>query len=117
MKLFGEQFAENTKELKELLRQNFGDFAKQQLEINKQTTERTKELKQSVETELKSIREDNTKQLNEMRKTVDEKLQQTLNERLSKSFETVGKQLQAVQEGLGEMRNLATDGKFEACFE
>lgn len=44
-----------------------------------------------------------------MRKTVDEKLQQTLNERLSKSFETVGKQLQAVQEGLGEMRNLATD--------
>jgi len=109
LKLFGEQFAENTKELKELLRQNFGDFAKQQLEINKQTTERTKELKQSVETELKSIREDNTKQLNEMRKTVDEKLQQTLNERLSKSFETVGKQLQAVQEGLGEMRNLATD--------
>ncbi len=39
----------------------------------------------------------------------DEKLQKTLNERLSQSFETVGKQLQAVQEGLGEMKNLATD--------
>ena len=58
---------------------------------------------------MKFIREDNTKQLDEMRKTVDEKLQKTLNERLSQSFETVGKQLQAVQEGLGEMKNLATD--------
>jgi DNA recombination protein RmuC len=49
------------------------------------------------------------KKLEEMRVTVDEKLQKTLNERLSQSFETVGKQLQAVQEGLGEMKNLASD--------
>ncbi|HNY62481.1 MAG TPA: DNA recombination protein RmuC [Bacteroidales bacterium] len=109
LKLFGDQFTENTKELKELLRLNFGEFSKRQVEISEQTTKQTKEIKQSVETELKNIREDNTKQLNEMRVTVDEKLQKTLNERLSKSFETVGKQLQAVQEGLGEMKNLATD--------
>jgi len=44
-----------------------------------------------------------------MRRTVDEKLQKTLNDRLSQSFETVSKQLKAVQEGLGEMRTLATD--------
>jgi DNA recombination protein RmuC len=49
------------------------------------------------------------KKLEEMRVTVDEKLQKTLSERLGQSFETVGKQLQAVQEGLGEMRNLASD--------
>lgn len=49
------------------------------------------------------------KKLEEMKVIVDEKLQKTLNERLSQSFETVGKQLQAVQEGLGEMKNLATD--------
>ncbi|MDD4108460.1 MAG: DNA recombination protein RmuC [Prolixibacteraceae bacterium] len=55
------------------------------------------------------MREDNAKQLDEMRKTVDEKLQKTLNERLNQSFETVGRQLQAVQEGLGEMKNLASD--------
>lgn len=109
LKLFGDQFTENTKELKELLRLNFGEFSKRQVEISEQTTKQTKEIKQSVETELKNIREDNTKQLNEMRNTVDEKLQKTLNERLSQSFETVGKQLQAVQEGLGEMKNLATD--------
>jgi DNA recombination protein RmuC len=109
LKSFEVKFTENTKELNELLRQKFSDFSTQQNEINKQTTENVKEVKQSIENQLKSIREDNTKQLDEMRKTVDEKLQKTLNERLSQSFETVGKQLQAVQEGLGEMKNLATD--------
>ena len=109
LEAFSNQFAKNVKELNELLRQKFSDFSTQQTEINKQTTENIKEVKESVEKQLKSIREDNTKQLDEMRKTVDEKLQKTLNERLSQSFETVGKQLQAVQEGLGEMKNLATD--------
>ncbi len=109
LKSFELNFSENIRQLNELLRQKFMDFATQQTEINKQTTENVKEVKQSVENQLKSIREDNTKQLDEMRKTVDEKLQKTLNDRLSQSFETVGKQLQAVQEGLGEMKNLATD--------
>jgi DNA recombination protein RmuC len=44
-----------------------------------------------------------------MRETVDEKLQKTLNERLGQSFEAVGKQLEAVQLGLGEMKTLAGD--------
>ncbi len=109
LKSFETKFTENIRELNELLRQKFSDFSTLQNEINKQTTENVKEVKQSVENQLKSIREDNTRQLDEMRKTVDEKLQKTLNERLSQSFETVGKQLQAVQEGLGEMKNLATD--------
>ena len=106
---FEAKFIETTKDLNELLRQKFSDFSKQQVDINKQTTENVKEVKVSVETELKAIREDNTRQLDEMRKTVDEKLQKTLNDRLSQSFETVGKQLQSVQEGLGEMKTLATD--------
>lgn len=106
---FETRFKENTQELNELLRQKFGDFAKQQTEINIQTTNSVKEVKVSIESQLKEIRQDNTRQLEEMRKTVDEKLQKTLNQRLSQSFETVSKQLQAVQEGLGEMRTLATD--------
>ena len=106
---FETKFSENIKELNELLRQKFSDFSTQQTEINKQSTANVKEVKEAVEKQLVSIREDNTLQLDEMRKTVDEKLQKTLNERLSQSFETVGKQLQAVQEGLGEMKNLATD--------
>jgi len=106
---FREEFSKNVKEINELLRQKFGDFSRQQSEINTQTTDNVKAVKDSVEKQLKSIREDNTKQLDEIRKTVDEKLQKTLNERLSQSFETVGKQLQSVQEGLGEMKNLAAD--------
>ncbi|MDP4268574.1 MAG: DNA recombination protein RmuC [Bacteroidota bacterium] len=47
--------------------------------------------------------------LEQMRETVDEKLQKTLNERLGQSFETVSKQLLAVQNGLGEMKTLAQD--------
>ena len=106
---FSEQYSKSTKDLNELIKEKFGDFSKQQAEINKQTIDTVKEVRSSVESQLKLIREDSTKQLDEIRKTVDEKLQKTLNERLSQSFETVGKQLLSVQEGLGEMKNLATD--------
>jgi len=53
--------------------------------------------------------ESNERKLEEMRVTVDEKLQKTLNERLGQSFEMVGKQLESVQKGLGEMQTLAQD--------
>ncbi len=49
------------------------------------------------------------KRLDQIRESVEEKLQKTLSERLGQSFETVGKQLLAVQEGLGEMKTLASD--------
>jgi DNA recombination protein RmuC len=106
---FKEGFDNNTKRLNDLLKERFEAFSKQQTEINQESEKRIKEVKETVENQLKEIREDNTKQLNEVRKTVDEKLQKTLNERLTQSFETVGKQLKSVQEGLGEMKNLATD--------
>jgi DNA recombination protein RmuC len=109
LKSFEEQSAENTKQLNESLRQQFDDLTKHQKDINEQGTNNIKDIRGTIEKQLTDIREDNNKQLDEMRKTVDEKLQKTLNERLSQSFETVGKQLQAVQEGLGEMKNLAND--------
>lgn len=46
--------------------------------------------------------------LEKMRETVDEKLHKTLEEKLGRSFKMVNDQLQAVQQGLGEMQNLAT---------
>lgn len=109
LKSFEEMFKENIKELNDLLRQKFSDFSKLQSDLNRQTTDSVKEIRESIEIQLKSIHEDNTKQLDEMRKTVDEKLQKTLNDRLSHSFETVDKQLQEVQKGLGEMKNIAND--------
>jgi len=49
------------------------------------------------------------KKLEEMRATVEEKLQKTLHERIGQSFDIVGKQLESVQKGLGEMQTLAQD--------
>lgn len=49
------------------------------------------------------------KRLDDMRVMVEEKLQKTLNERIGQSFEMVRSQLENVQKGLGEMKNLAQD--------
>jgi DNA recombination protein RmuC len=108
LKSFEEKFSENIKDLNELLRQKFGDFNKQQIDINKQATDNIKNVEKTIEKNLKSIREDNTIQLNEMRKTVDEKLQTTLEKRLGESFKQVSDRLEQVHKGLGEMQNIAT---------
>ena len=55
------------------------------------------------------MQESNEKTLEEMRQTVEEKLEQTLQNRLKASFETVSKQLESVNQGLGEMKNVAQD--------
>ena len=67
----------------------------------------TNKLMQSVNVNMENLRRENNEQLDRMRKVVDEKLQETLENRISKSFEQVQKQLEAVYKGLGEMQNLA----------
>ena len=104
-----DELTANTQRTNEMLRQKFDDHSRLQSDLSKQTTDNIKEIRDGIEKHLSAIREDNNKQLEEMRKTVDEKLQKTLNDRLSQSFETVGKQLIAVQEGLGEMKTIAQD--------
>jgi len=108
LKSFEGNFSEKIKNLNDLLRQNFGDFNKQQTDSNKLATENIKDVEKTIEKNLKSIREDNTTQLNEMRKTVDEKLQTTLEKRLGESFKQVSDRLEQVHKGLGEMQNIAT---------
>ncbi|EGJ27116.1 RmuC domain protein [Streptococcus porcinus str. Jelinkova 176] len=58
---------------------------------------------------VKQMQDSNEKRLEEMRQTVEEKLEETLNKRLQVSFETVSKQLENVNLGLGEMRTVAKD--------
>lgn len=58
---------------------------------------------------FKDLQESNDKRLSQIQETVDEKLQETLNRRISQSFEQVTLHLKNVEEGLGEMRNLASD--------
>jgi len=65
----------------------------------------------TLESKMKSLQESNEKRLEQMQGVVDEKLQKTLESRLAQSFEIVSKQLESVQQGLGEMKNLAADTK------
>ena len=106
---FGERYDQNSKRLNDLLKERFALLNEKQTQLNLEAEKRIKEVRDVVEKQLKELREDNSKQLAEVNKTVNEKLQKTLNDRLSQSFETVGKQLKSVQEGLGEMKTLATD--------
>ena len=88
---------ENNKDLNNLIREKFSDFTKQQGDI-----------KDTIEKNLKTIRDDNTTQLTKMRETVDEKLQTTLEKRLGESFKLVSERLELVHKGLGEMQTIAT---------
>ncbi|MCD6010830.1 MAG: recombinase RmuC [Flavipsychrobacter sp.] len=84
---FEETFNKNVESFNNLQREKFGQLEEKQMKLVESTE----------------------KKLEEMRITVDEKLQKTLNERLGQSFELVGKQLESVQKGLGEMQTLAQD--------
>lgn len=77
--------------------------------LSKATQDGLNSQRDAVQNSLKIIQDSNEKKLEQMRLTVDEKLQSTLETRLNSSFELVSKQLEAVQTGLGEMKNLAND--------
>ncbi|NQJ21734.1 DNA recombination protein RmuC [Streptococcus suis] len=67
------------------------------------------ETRDATDRRLQDIQESNEKRLEEMRQTVEEKLEKTLQTRLQASFETVSKQLESVNRGLGEMQTVARD--------
>lgn len=64
---------------------------------------------QTTDQRLQLLQESNEKRLEDMRQTVEEKLEKTLQTRLQTSFETVSKQLESVNRGLGEMQTVARD--------
>ena len=67
------------------------------------------ETRDATDRRLQAIQESNEKRLEEMRQTVEEKLEKTLQTSLQASFETVSKQLESVNRGLGEMQTVARD--------
>lgn len=107
LKSFESKFSEGIKGFNEHLRIQFAELNKQQSEANVQAKNSILEIRQTIEHQLKAIRDDNNLQLNEMRKTVDEKLHDTLEKRLGESFKQVSDRLEQVHKGLGEMQNLA----------
>ncbi|MCL1835434.1 MAG: DNA recombination protein RmuC [Oscillospiraceae bacterium] len=79
--------------------------------IQRGNADNTEKVNAMLESKIKSLQDSNEKRLEQMQNVVDEKLQKTLETRLAQSFELVSKQLDSVQQGLGEMKNLAADAK------
>src|SRR5213596_1838969 len=83
-----------------------GAAAKNQRE---ELTKSLESVRSIVDDRLRHLQEDNAKQIDKMRSTVDEKLQGTLEKRLGESFKLVSDRLEQVHQGLGAMRQLASD--------
>ena len=79
--------------------------------LQRGNAENVEKLSATLESKMKSLQESNEKRLEQMQGLVDEKLQKTLESRLTQSFALVSKQLDSVQQGLGEMKNLAADAR------
>ena len=115
-----EQLAENRMELsgrvEELRKEVAGNQALQLQQIQETlnrnlltTNELQREKLEAMTHQQEQLVKSTEKRLDEMRLMVEEKLQKTLNERIGQSFELVRTQLENVQQGLGEMKNLAQD--------
>ncbi len=89
---------------------NMGERQRRRLDdVAKSYADGQDRMRTLLETRLDVLQRGNEAKLDEMRRTVDEKLQSTLEKRLGESFKIVSERLEAVQQGLGEMRNLASD--------
>ena len=113
MKENREEMTRNMRELRTELNQSLNLSIQQMqttLHRNLMTTnEMQREKFESMNRQQDILVKTTEKQLDEMRLMVEEKLQKTLNERIGQSFELVRSQLENVQKGLGEMKNLAED--------
>ena len=113
MKENREELSRNMRELRTELNQALSLSTQQMqttLHRNLMTTnEMQREKFESMNRQQDILVKSTEKRLDEMRIMVEEKLQKTLNERIGQSFELVSSQLENVQKGLGEMKNLAED--------
>lgn len=78
-------------------------------ENRNQSDQRLAMINQNLTQSVKELQSSNEERLEQMRQTVEEKLEKTLQNRLQASFETVSKQLESVNQGLGEMKTVAQD--------
>jgi DNA recombination protein RmuC len=95
-------------ELGKSLKNSSDSLLKMLVDMTKLHEKNFEAIRQTMEGQLRRLREDNSKKLEQMRATVDEKLQSTLEKRLGESFKQVSERLEQVYKGLGEMRTLAT---------
>ena len=75
--------------------------------FEKNSLQQLADIRTTMENRITAMQQDNNRRLTEMQQVVDEKLQKTLENRITKSFELVQKQLEEVYKGLGEMQTVA----------
>lgn len=75
--------------------------------IRKDITSALINIRDSNTQSMNMLRRENQESLDKINSVVNEKLQKTLDDKISKSFETVNQRLKEVYEGLGEMKNVA----------
>lgn len=106
--VFRRELRENRKELMTYMQMSFQTLHQTMSEGTMQNEQKLENIRTTMENRIYALQQDNHQQLERMRQTVDEKLQQTLEERISKSFESVRRSLEEVYKGLGEMQSLAS---------
>jgi DNA recombination protein RmuC len=90
------------------LSQSMDKLVQSMQDFRMETETKLAETRKTLQSSLEQLNQNNNEKLSEIRQTVDERLQKTLDERLQKSFASVAENLRYVQEGLGEMKSLAT---------
>ncbi|MDP2922455.1 MAG: DNA recombination protein RmuC [Candidatus Omnitrophota bacterium] len=108
LKSFEDSVLSRMKENENSQKNQLDTFLKQLSSLTQMNEQKLEKIRETVQEGLKTLQEENAQKLEQMRLTVDEKLHSTLDRRLGESFKLVSEQLKAVQEGFGEMRNLAT---------
>jgi len=91
------EFVRNREENAKAARENRQELSAQQ-----------EKMSQTIDAQLKGIREENEKKLEEMRKTVDENLKTTVEKRFDESFKVINEGLEQVHKGIGEMKQLTS---------
>ena len=104
-----EEATQSRLELQKSLSESLKSLESKISELTDSNSKKLQDIQVTLQAELEKMRKGNEEKLEQMRETVDEKLQGTLEKRLGESFKLVSDNLEAVQRGLGEMKNLATD--------
>lgn len=104
-----DQAKNDNQQMRDVVDKSFKDFEDRfEKSVNKLSEAQIQKLAMLEKSQTKLV-EETEKKLENIRVTVEEKLEKTLSDRLGQSFETVSKQLNEVQRGLGEMQAIASE--------
>ena len=113
VRALGEKINADNAATREMLMKQGNENLKNQNEIQERLftnlSRQSENINDTLQKNIENLQKSNEQKLDLMRETVDEKLTSTLTKRLDSSFQTVGEQLKAVHESVGEMKKIAGD--------